>query len=118
MQAPASARRELDAEWPLQPRAQQPPPLHESAAPLGQRSAGATAEASALSNGLGGGARGGALAAGSASTQEAVEQGHWSGRPLNPETEPSRGTTRAAQWRGGPMRPAALQRVVHTLKAL
>ena len=98
MQAPASALRELDSEWPLQPRPQQLPPLRGSTASLGQRSAGATAVASTLSSSPGGGAGGGARAVALASTQEAAEQGDWSGSLLNPEPRPSRGMTRPQHW--------------------
>ena len=98
MQAPTSARRELDAEWPLQQRPQQLPPLHGSAAPLGQRSAGATAVASTLGSSPGGGAGDGALAAASASTQEAAERRGWSGPPLIPDSQPALAASRARHW--------------------
>ena len=88
MQGPASARRELDGEWPLQPHP------HGSAAPLGQRSAGDTAVASTLSNSP----VGGALAAASASTQEAAEQGDWRGMPLISDSQPALAATRGRHW--------------------
>ena len=87
VQAPASARRELDAEWPFQPR-----PQHGPAAPLGQRSVGATTVASTLSSSPGGGARGGSVADASA------EQGSWNGMPLNPEPMPALAASRARHW--------------------
>ena len=93
MQAPASARRELDAKWPLQPR-----PQHGPAAPLGQRSAGATAAASTLSSSPGGGGGGSALDAASASTLEAAEQGDWSGTTLIPDSKPALAATRTQHW--------------------
>ena len=98
MQGTASARRELEAEWPPRPRLQQLRPLHESAALPGQQGAGATAAATAVSSSLSSGAHGSDLTAASTSMQRAAERMEWSSTLMNPELKPSLATARARHW--------------------